>query len=95
MDMRNVKAMRTKIPPINANTSMALTNNNFNVSHLRQTLDAQGQKKLINTEYLTSVPRRGKMIDTRQYIRDNLQAYADNKYFAFTKNPGQSVDFSA
>ena len=24
------------------------------------------------------------MIDTQQYIRDNLTAYADNKYFGFS-----------
>lgn len=40
---------------------------------------------MINSNLLTSVPRRGKMIDTQKYIRDSLQAYADNKYFAFTK----------
>lgn len=42
-------------------------------------------KKVINSNLLTSVPKRGRMIDTQKYIRDNLQAYADNKYFAFTK----------
>ena len=42
-------------------------------------------KRVINSNMLTSVPKRGKMINTQKYIRDNLQAYADNKYFAFTK----------
>ena len=37
------------------------------------------------------MPKRGKMIDTQKYIRDNLQAYADNKYFAFTKQPKDNI----
>ena len=46
---------------------------------------------------LSCVPKRGRMIDTQKYIRDNLQAYADNKYFAFTKTPGvsHSIDVSS
>lgn len=42
-------------------------------------------KKLINTGMLTAVPKRGKMVDTKTYIKDNLQAYADDQYFAFTR----------
>ena len=32
----------------------------------------QPQRNIINTDYLTLVPKRGRMIDTKSYIRDNL-----------------------
>lgn len=34
---------------------------------------------------LTAVPKRGRMVDTKTYIKNNLQAYADDKFFAFTR----------
>ena len=48
-------------------------------------------KRVINRDHLTLVPKKGRMIDTKKYIRDNLQAYADNKYFAFSKPPRNGV----
>ena len=45
------------------------------------------KKQIINIGFLTSVPKRGKMIDTQKYIRHNLLPYADNEYFGFTPKP--------
>lgn len=105
IDATKIKALRTIVPPgvagaapgissfNNGYTSLAMSNG-FNMTQFRYQ-ESTGKKKLINTDLLSAVPKRGKMVDTKQYIRDNLQAYADNKYFAFTKQPGHSADFSA
>jgi len=43
------------------------------------------KKKMINTDFLTIVPKGGRMIGARSYIRDNLLPYADNDHFVFSK----------
>ena len=42
---------------------------------------------LINTRLLTSVPKRGRMVDTQKYIRENLLPYAVSDFFGFTPKP--------
>jgi hypothetical protein len=84
LDMR---ANNARIRDINARAVSISANFHAKMGISLGQIRIKDKKNLINTDILTSVPRRGKMVDTQKYIRDNLQSYADNKYFAFTKQP--------
>lgn len=56
-------------------------------------VNKHANKLLINTDVLSTVPVKGKLVGPKSYIRQSLQPYADNESFAFSNNITYSQNF--